>query len=141
MSSNTLVVFYGVRAEVQPGEVEALRARTDPRLLAAGRVGLKHYLALAPATATAPAAPAPTSPAAAPAPAPGELPAAPAPTAEPRSYLFLGAQLAVIGPGRPPEVTLSWRDLQRIAELTRKQLASAKIAGEPALFVQWRPVG
>jgi hypothetical protein len=110
MSSDTLVVFYGLRLEVQPNEVEALKNRTDARVLTAQKVGLTHYL---PSSAV-----------------PGE-----------KSFLFVGAQLALLGPGKRPEVALSWRDLQRIAESTRKKLNAAGLPGEPALYVQWKPAG
>jgi hypothetical protein len=71
VSANTLVVFYGVRSEVQPEELEALRNRTDPRILSAQRAGLKHHLALAGLAGA-------------------------------KSFLFLGAQLALLGPDRAP---------------------------------------
>ena len=110
MSSDTLVVFYGLRLEVAPNEIEAVKNRTDARVLTAQKVGLTQYLS---ASAV-----------------PGE-----------KSFLFLGAQLALLGPGKRPEVALPWRDLQRMAESTRKKLSAAGIPGEQTLYVQWKPAG
>ncbi len=45
MSASACVVFYGVRFEVSPEEIEALELRSDPRMLAARKAGLKHYWA------------------------------------------------------------------------------------------------
>jgi hypothetical protein len=43
MSAPACVVYYGLRFEVSPGEVEGLESRTDPRILAARRAGLQFY--------------------------------------------------------------------------------------------------
>lgn len=45
MSASACVVFYGIRFEVSPDETEALELRSDARLLAAKRGGLKVYWA------------------------------------------------------------------------------------------------
>lgn len=45
MSANGCVVFYGLRFEVWDNEIEGLENRSDPRMLAARKAGLKHYWA------------------------------------------------------------------------------------------------
>ena len=45
MSANACVVFYGLRYEIGANEIEALETRSDARIQAARKVGLKHYWA------------------------------------------------------------------------------------------------
>ena len=45
MSASACLVFYGLRFEVSSAEIEALEMRSDPRMLAARKAGLKHYWA------------------------------------------------------------------------------------------------
>ena len=43
MSANACVAFYGIRFEVAADDVEALESRSDWRMQAARKAGLKHY--------------------------------------------------------------------------------------------------
>ena len=43
MVADACIAFYGLRFEVRPDETEALEKRSDPRMLAARKVGLQHY--------------------------------------------------------------------------------------------------
>ncbi len=43
MSSDTFVVYFGLRFEVAPEEVEGIELRSDARVAAARRAGLKYY--------------------------------------------------------------------------------------------------
>jgi hypothetical protein len=43
MSANACIVFFGLRFEVSQGEIEALELRSDTRMQAARKAGLKHY--------------------------------------------------------------------------------------------------
>ena len=43
MSTNTCIVYFGLRFDISPHEVEALETRSDPRVVAARRAGLKFY--------------------------------------------------------------------------------------------------
>jgi hypothetical protein len=108
MSASACVVFYGIRFEVRPDEVDALEMRSDPRIQAARKAGLKHYWANFGL--------------------PGE-----------RYLLFVGASLGVLGSENQAEVALSLPDLQAACESTKAKLVGAGLAGEPALYLQWRP--
>lgn len=93
MSASACIVFYGLRFEVRPDEIAGLEARSDPRIQAARRAGLKHYW----------------------------------------------ANLGVLGPEDKPEVALDLPALQATFESTKTKLLSAGFAGEPSLYLQWRP--
>jgi hypothetical protein len=43
MSAETFIAYFGLRFEVGPEEVEGVEGRTDRRVVAARRVGLKCY--------------------------------------------------------------------------------------------------
>lgn len=43
MSAPVCIVFYGVRFELRQDEIEPLEERSDHRLVAARKNGLKHY--------------------------------------------------------------------------------------------------
>lgn len=43
MASEAVVIFYGVRYEVSDSGIESLESRSDPRLAAARKHGLKSY--------------------------------------------------------------------------------------------------
>jgi len=43
MSAATCIIYYGLRYEVSPAEIESLEARTDERIVAARKAGLKFY--------------------------------------------------------------------------------------------------
>ena len=43
MSAESCIVFYGLRFEIAPGEIEGLETRADPRMVAARKAGLKTY--------------------------------------------------------------------------------------------------
>ena len=43
MSADSCVVYYGLRYHVLLEELEALETRTDPRVVAARKVGLRAY--------------------------------------------------------------------------------------------------
>jgi hypothetical protein len=45
MSAGSCIVFYGLRFEIPSGEIEALETRSDSRIVAARKVGLKTYWA------------------------------------------------------------------------------------------------
>jgi hypothetical protein len=45
MSANACIAFYGIRFEIESNEIDALEARSDARLQAARKAGLKHYWA------------------------------------------------------------------------------------------------
>ena len=45
MSANACIIFYGLRFEISSHEIEALEMRSDRRMVAARKVGLKHYWA------------------------------------------------------------------------------------------------
>jgi hypothetical protein len=45
MSADACVVYYGLRFEVAPDEIEALERRTDQRMVAARSAGLKTFWA------------------------------------------------------------------------------------------------
>ncbi len=108
MSANACVVFYGLRFEVSPDEIEGLELRSDPRMLVARKAGLKHYWANFGS--------------------PGE-----------RYLLFIGANLAVLGPENSFELVLEAPDLQGILTATGLKLEASGLAGVPALYVQRLP--
>lgn len=43
MSSDTFIVYFGLRFEVGADEIEGIELRSDKRIMAARRVGLKCY--------------------------------------------------------------------------------------------------
>lgn len=43
MATEAVVVFYGVRYAVDDNNIELLESRSDPRLIAARKHGLKYY--------------------------------------------------------------------------------------------------
>lgn len=43
MSAATCILYYGLRYEVSPSEIERLETRTDERIAAARRAGLQFY--------------------------------------------------------------------------------------------------
>jgi hypothetical protein len=43
MSADICIVFFGLRYEVRPDEIEGLELRSDARVVAARKVGLKYY--------------------------------------------------------------------------------------------------
>jgi hypothetical protein len=43
MSADTCIVFFGLRYEVRPGEIERLELKSDARVMAARKVGLNCY--------------------------------------------------------------------------------------------------
>ncbi len=43
MSAATCILYYGLRYEVSPSEIEGLETRTDERIAAARQAGLKFY--------------------------------------------------------------------------------------------------
>jgi hypothetical protein len=43
MSSESTIVFYGIRLEISDGELDSLEERTHPLLVTARQNGLKHY--------------------------------------------------------------------------------------------------
>jgi hypothetical protein len=43
MSSDTFIAYFGVRFEISPDEIEGIELRSDPRVLAARKAGLKYY--------------------------------------------------------------------------------------------------
>jgi hypothetical protein len=43
MSTNTCIVYFGLRFEVAADEVDGLEGRTDARIVAARNGGVKHY--------------------------------------------------------------------------------------------------
>lgn len=45
MSSNACVVYFGIRYDVKPDEIEALEARSDERVQKARKAGLSSYWA------------------------------------------------------------------------------------------------
>ncbi|NUQ53880.1 MAG: hypothetical protein HUU19_14435 [Phycisphaerales bacterium] len=45
MSADACLAFYGLRFEVEPDEIEGLEARSDYRMVAAKKAGLKHFWA------------------------------------------------------------------------------------------------
>jgi hypothetical protein len=108
MSADACIAFYGLRFEIRADEIEALENRTDSRMLAAKKVGLKHYWGNFGA--------------------PGD-----------RYLLFVGAQLAKLGPENSPELAQSSRDLQAIMESTKVKLEAAGLRGEPSFYLQWQP--
>jgi hypothetical protein len=108
MSANACIAYYGLRFEVRRDEIEALENRSDPRMLAARKAGLKHYWGNFGA--------------------PGD-----------KYLLFIGAQLAKLGPENSSEMTLSSRDLQSTMESTKAKLQAAGLTGDPLLHLQWEP--
>lgn len=108
MSANACVVFYGLRFEILPDEIEALEMRSDPRMMAARKAGLKHYWANFGS--------------------PGE-----------HYFLFVGANLGILGPENSPEVTLRAPDLEAVCDSTKVKLEAAGLSGEPSLHIQWLP--
>src|SRR5947209_19965588 len=43
MSASACIAFYGLRFDIRPDEIAALESRSDPRMVAARKAGLKHY--------------------------------------------------------------------------------------------------
>lgn len=108
MSADACVAFYGLRFEIGRNEIEGLEARSDARIVAARKAGLKHCWANFAA--------------------PGE-----------RYLLFVGAQLAVLGPEDKSELALPSHDLQILMESTKAKLQAAGLTGDPSLYLQWEP--
>lgn len=108
MSATSCLAYYGLRFEVERGDRDALEARSDPRMLAAMKAGLKHYWANFAA--------------------PGE-----------RYVLFIGAQLAILGPEGQAELAVPSGELSKLMEATKAKLLSAGFTGEPSLYLQWEP--
>ncbi len=108
MSADACVAFYGLRFEVGRDEIEGLESRSDARLVAVRKAGLKHFWANFAA--------------------PGE-----------RYLLFVGAQLAILGPENESELVLPSHDLQTLMESTKTKLQAAGLSGDPSLYFQWEP--
>ena len=105
MSSNFCLAFFGLRYEVLPAEIEALENRSDFRMEASRKAGLKHYWANF--------------------------------SAPDRYLLFVGAQLAILGPENQSEFSLSSTEILSIIDTTKEKLQRAHLAGEPAIYFQW----
>jgi hypothetical protein len=43
MSTDACIVYFGLRYEMREDEIEGVERRLDPRIVAARKVGLKHY--------------------------------------------------------------------------------------------------
>lgn len=43
MSSDTFIAYFGLRFEVGPDEIEEIELRSDARVIAARKAGLKYY--------------------------------------------------------------------------------------------------
>ena len=43
MSANACVIYFGLRFDIAPDAIEALETRSDPRIVAARKAGLKCY--------------------------------------------------------------------------------------------------
>ena len=107
MSADACVVFYGVRYDLGREEIPGLEARSDARIAAARRAGLKYYWANFSS--------------------PGE-----------RYLLFIGSELAILGPENTLELSLSSDALHNVMQSTKEKLLAANLAGEPSLFLQWQ---
>jgi hypothetical protein len=108
MSANACLVYYGLRFEVSRNEIENLETRSDARMVAARKAGLRHFWANFGA--------------------PGE-----------RHLLFIGAQLAIMGPENKLELAMQSQELLTLMESTKAKLHTAALAGEPSLYLQWKP--
>lgn len=108
MSADACLAFYGLRFEVGGDEIEGLESRSDARMVAARKAGLKHFWANFAA--------------------PGE-----------RYLLFVGSQLAILGPENKSELALSSDDLQAVMESTKAKLQTSGLPGDPAFYLQWEP--
>lgn len=107
MSADACLAFYGIRFEIASDEIEGLETRSDPRLIAARRTGLKTYWGNFGGI--------------------GE-----------RYLLFVGANLAVLGPENQSDVAFGLSEFQAIVDSTKARLLSAGLAGEPSLYIQWQ---
>ena len=105
MSADACAAFYGLRFEIDRSEIEGLKVRSDARMVAARKAGLKHLWANFAA--------------------PGE-----------RYLLFVGAQLAILGPENKAELALPSHDLQTLMESTKSKLQAAGLTGDPSLLGQ-----
>lgn len=108
MSSDACLAFFGLRFEVRPDEIEGLEARSDYRMVAAKRAGLKHFWANFAS--------------------PGE-----------RYLLFVGAQLAVLGPESKSELAMPSDDFQSVIGSAMAKLQTTGLSGDPSLHLQWMP--
>jgi hypothetical protein len=108
MSADACIAFYGLRFEIQAAEIESLEDRTDSRMQAARKAGLKYYWGNF-----------------------GDPDA--------RYLLFVGAQLAKVGPENSWELSISSRDLLAMMESTKANLEAAGLSGEPSFYFQWQP--
>ena len=108
MSANTCVVYFGLRFDVPAEGIEAIETRSDPRIVAARKAGLKSYW--------------------------GNF-AAP----EERNLLFVGAQIALMGPENQSEVTLGVPEIEAVMASVRAKLQAAGLDGTPGLHIQWQP--
>ncbi len=108
MSANACVIYFGLRFEIPPDGIEAIETRSDPRIVAARKAGLKSYW--------------------------GNFGAP-----DEQYLLFIGAQLAVMGPENQAEVTLGVPELEAVVASVREKLEAAGLAGMPSLHIQWQP--
>jgi len=56
-----------------------------------------------------------------------------------RYMLFVGEQLAILGPENSLELSLPSYSLQELMNSTRAKLQAAGLSGEPSLYLQWQP--
>ncbi|REK11205.1 MAG: hypothetical protein DWQ37_14840 [Planctomycetota bacterium] len=56
-----------------------------------------------------------------------------------RYLLFVGAQIAILGPENGLETQLTRAELETIMQETKVKLRAAGFQGEPKLYVQWYP--
>ena len=108
MSAGACIIYFGLRYEVAKHEIEALEERSDARVRAARKVGLKVYW--------------------------GNFS-----DAEPRYVLFIGSEIAKLGPENAFETTCGREDLTSIMDRTVARLAEAGLEGESKLYIQWQP--
>jgi hypothetical protein len=108
MGADACIVYYGIRFDIPYDQIEAVEKRTHPTLTAARNAGLNHYW--------------------------GNFPAL---EGEDQYFLFVGAQLALLGPENKMEWKIHPQDFQSIVEATNLKIKAAGFSGPVLLYTQW----
>ena len=116
MSSDYVLVCYGVRYELSDDEADAYECKRDPRIARMRRANLQWWYG----------------------PFAGGAPGGREGNGE-RMFLFVGAIIGTFGHEGKAVVRLTGTEFQELVATTNARLAEAGFEGEPALHVQFAP--
>jgi hypothetical protein len=109
VSGDTFIAYFGLRFEIRSEEIESIELRSDPRVVAARKAGLKYYW--------------------------GNFGGG----LQERFLLFIGYQIGILGAENSQEVSLSLHDAESSFNTARRKLAEAGFAEIPGIHLCWQP--